>query len=212
MNKKISCLKLYRNDIDKYIDTYKNEGYAVSFYDNDYKYQSLDDYLDNHGNLIKKLTVEFNLDDDFRGTTIEFEDNTMSIYSPNRLDLSTPIYEHALKKKWVASYILRPQNILFLFIPYIIVMIAIAIIIPEPEDLSLAELLNRPFGMWMKYGAIGIASFTVIAWLYQRYILGFSLEKVHKTGFNRYRSQIIVGVCVAIITFLITKLFDWLTN
>jgi hypothetical protein len=211
LTKDIGCLKLFRNDIDKIINIYVSQGYSVEFRDQEYSYNDLDEYADHNGNSIKYLALTFKSKDRVDGDVeIYFEGNTFSIRSSGRLDLSRAIYEYVLDKKWTISYILRPFNAFYLSIPFVLHTLYLGWFYPESLNLSMIDTIHDPHGKWIPLNMLGVTAFVFLTWLYQRYILGFSLERVHKSGLNKYRSEIIVGICVALVTLFITKLIDWI--
>jgi hypothetical protein len=204
----IEGIRLFRNDVDKIIETYTAEGYSLTFYDDEYKYESLNDYIENNGNIVKKLILLFRKEEEdfIRVNTFFLEGNTVTISTDNRIDLFTEIFEHLKKRKPFTYYHQWPKNLIFRLLIYIIAIVVITISFPEIEELKLVKENNDPRIRWYFLASLWIGGYLLLSFLIPKYYLRISLEKEHKTWIMKYRSEIIAAVIVAIFTFISTKL------
>lgn len=201
-------IRLFRNDVDKIIETYTAEGYSLTFHDDEYHYESLNDYIENNGNIVKKLILLFKkTEEDFvRINTFYLEGNTVTILSDNRIDLFAEIFEHLKKRKPFTFYHQWPKKLIFLLLIYIIVLVVSTISSPELEELKLVKENYDSRIRWYFLASLWIGGYLLLSFLIQKYYLRISLEKEPKTWFMKYRSEIIVAVIVAVFTFILTKL------
>ena len=153
----IEGIRLFRNDVDRIIETYTAEGYSLSFNDDKYKYESLNDYIKNNGYIVKRLTLFFKkIEGDYIGVnTFSFEGNTVTISTDNRIDLFTEIFEHLKKRKPFGNNLLWSKNPIILFLIYLFTVIMVAIPFYKIERLELTERIIDPKTQWYLLSRIG---------------------------------------------------------
>jgi len=207
----ITDIRLHRNEIEKFKNLVEEVGETLEISDNDYTYDSLDDFIANNGYKINRLKIS-SLDTN-KLTVASFEITMLRLTIFYKLDyINLREYTDELEeRKSTLSKIFKPVNSILLlplgmtiFFTYVFLKYGFS----ENSNLKLdSNDYKFLFTVAIIHILIGILFFA-----YNKYYLGFYLEKSHDTSFKRNKKEVIKNVGFVLLGMFLKYLFDSIAN